>query len=358
MTPKIPIVIPVYNGERYIQRAVEGVLAQTFADWELLLVDDGSTDGTAAVCDEYAGERIRGIHQKNGGVSTARNAGIGLAQGEYIAFVDADDIIERDYLANLAQGFGSDLILTGFCYDYKPHTPLIEEGVRPSLATAEISAQLAQFLDTHHFCFPWARLFRRSILEEHHLRFDTRLRFGEDHVWNWQFLCHVRSLFIDTHPCYHKISDNGHPYNLSFEKMDYLDGRLYTLKTELENAFRIQLPSRSDQFFHILFLKEPVRHFTASRLLQYYKNYHPNDLSATGYDEIAKTVYYVRLVQIARRSRENSRQARTLLREMRRFLDQPWSLFRSTRVKTRLLIPLIRMRAYGATLFILKRIIK
>lgn len=128
MTPKISIVIPVYNGERYIRRAIEGVLEQTFEDWELLLIDDGSLDSTAAVCDEYAGERIRVIHQQNCGVSAARNVGIKLALGEYIAFVDADDIIEHDYLSNLAQGFGCDLILTGFCYDYSPHTPLINGG--------------------------------------------------------------------------------------------------------------------------------------------------------------------------------------------------------------------------------------
>lgn len=128
MTPKISIVIPVYNGERYIRRAIEGVLAQTFTDWELILVDDGSRDASGVICDEYAGERIHVVHQKNGGVSAARNAGIELAQGEYIAFVDADDIIGKDYLANLAQGFGSDLIITGFCYDYRPHTPLIGGG--------------------------------------------------------------------------------------------------------------------------------------------------------------------------------------------------------------------------------------
>lgn len=357
MTPMISIIIPVYNGERYIRRAIEGVLAQTFTDWELILVDDGSRDASCAICDEYASERIRVVHQKNGGVSAARNAGIELAQGEYIAFVDADDIIGEDYLTKLAQGFGSDLIITGFCYDYKPHTPLIGGGTA-RLAGEEIPARLAQFLDTHYFCFPWARLFRRSIIEEHHLRFDTTLRFGEDHVWNWQYLCHVRSLFIDTHPGYNKLSDDGHPYNLSFEEMDRLDGRLYELKTELENVFHVSLPSRSDQFFHVLFLRDPVKDFTVSQLLHYYIKYHPSDNPVTGYDEIAKTVYYVGLVQIARQAKEDSRQARMLLREMRRFLDESWSLFRSTRVKTRLLIPLIRWKAYGATLFILKRIIK
>lgn len=357
MTPKISIVIPVYNGEQYIHRAIEGVLEQTFKDWELLLIDDGSLDGTAAICDEYAGERIRVIHQKNSGVSAARNVGITLASGEYIAFIDADDIIERDYLSNLAQGFGHDLVLTGFCYDYAPHTPLISGGGK-SIGTTEISTQLEYFLDTHYFCFPWAKFFRRSIIEKYRLRFDTLLRLGEDHVFNWQYLKYVRSLFIDTHPCYHKISDEFHTYNLSFKEMDYLDGRLYELKMELEKQFHVMLPSRSNWFFHVLFLKTPIKTFTVSKLLHYYKKYHPTDCSALGYDRIAKTIYYVGLTQIAKQARQDSRQARALLYEMHHFLDEPWSLYRSTKVKTRLLIPLICMRVYGATLFILKRIIK
>ena len=95
---KLSIIIPVYNVKSFLPEAVESVLAQSFRDFELILVDDGATDGSGEICDRYAGEdsRIKVIHQKNAGVSAARNAGVSAAQGEYIGFTDSDDIIERD----------------------------------------------------------------------------------------------------------------------------------------------------------------------------------------------------------------------------------------------------------------------
>lgn len=103
--PKISIVVPVYKVEKYIQRCVDSILGQTFQDFELILVDDGSPDGCPAICDEYAAmdSRIRVIHKENGGLSSARNAGIDTAQGEYLFFVDSDDVIHPDCLRILEQ---------------------------------------------------------------------------------------------------------------------------------------------------------------------------------------------------------------------------------------------------------------
>lgn len=99
MNPKISIVIPVYNVAQYLRECLDSVLAQIFTDWEAICVDDGSTDGSGAILDEYAEMdlRFRIIHQKNAGVSTARNVGIGLARGEYVTFMDADDVILSDW---------------------------------------------------------------------------------------------------------------------------------------------------------------------------------------------------------------------------------------------------------------------
>lgn len=95
----ISVIVPVYNVEKYLPQCVDSVLSQTFSDFELILVDDGSPDKCGAICDEYArhDERVRVIHQKNGGLSAARNAGILAAQGRYITFVDSDDYIDADY---------------------------------------------------------------------------------------------------------------------------------------------------------------------------------------------------------------------------------------------------------------------
>lgn len=93
--PKVSVIVPVYNVEKLLQRCIDSILAQTFTDFELLLIDDGSKDKSGEICDEYAAKdsRIRVFHKQNGGVSTARNIGIDKAQGEWIYFVDSDDIV-------------------------------------------------------------------------------------------------------------------------------------------------------------------------------------------------------------------------------------------------------------------------
>lgn len=101
--PEISIIVPVYNVEQYLCECIDSMLAQIFEDYELILVDDGSPDRCGQVCDEYAAldERVRVIHQENAGVSFARNIGIDIARGNYISFVDSDDIISAFYLKEL-----------------------------------------------------------------------------------------------------------------------------------------------------------------------------------------------------------------------------------------------------------------
>ena len=101
--PLISVIVPVYNVEKYIAACVDSILAQTYTNLEILLVDDGSTDSSGALCDEYARRdvRVRVIHQENGGLSDARNTGMQSAQGTYFAFVDSDDFIAGDYIAYL-----------------------------------------------------------------------------------------------------------------------------------------------------------------------------------------------------------------------------------------------------------------
>ncbi|HDT8053597.1 TPA: glycosyltransferase, partial [Enterococcus faecalis] len=96
--PKISIIVPVYNVEKYLEKCVRSILAQTFTDFELILVDDGSPDSSGAMCDQFAeqDQRVKVIHKENGGLSDARNAGIEIATGEYLGFVDSDDYIADD----------------------------------------------------------------------------------------------------------------------------------------------------------------------------------------------------------------------------------------------------------------------
>ena len=117
--PKVSIIVPVYNVEKYLSQCVESILAQTFTDYEVILIDDGSSDNSGSICDFYADRdsRIRVLHQKNSGVCKARNAGVDIARGEYIAFCDSDDHCTPVWLERLlytAQSEGAELVVSGF----------------------------------------------------------------------------------------------------------------------------------------------------------------------------------------------------------------------------------------------------
>ena len=101
--PLVSVIVPVYNVYPYLRDCVQSVQAQSYQNWELLLVDDGSTDGSETLCDEYAAQdaRVRVLHKKNGGLSDARNAGVDAAKGEYLSFVDGDDWVSPYYIENL-----------------------------------------------------------------------------------------------------------------------------------------------------------------------------------------------------------------------------------------------------------------
>ena len=113
INPIISVIVPAYNAEKYLRRCINSILAQTFTDFELLLIDDGSTDKSGEICDEYADKyaRIRVFHKANGGVSSARNVGLDNAVGEYICFCDADDWVDFHWLQGFTEAFPNDLIV-------------------------------------------------------------------------------------------------------------------------------------------------------------------------------------------------------------------------------------------------------
>ena len=177
---KISIIVPVYNVEKYLSRCIESILSQSFTDFELLLIDDGSRDSSGAICDEYASKdaRIRVFHKENGGVSSARNLGLDNARGEYVVFIDADDIVKEQYLEHLMYS-DADLVVAGvksFGIREKQYVPF--EGTIISMKDflRLWNASTMNYL----YCFPIAKRFRLSIIRNHGVRFDERLFFAED----------------------------------------------------------------------------------------------------------------------------------------------------------------------------------
>ena len=175
--PSFSVIVPVYNTSRYLSKCVDSILDQTCGDFELILVDDGSTDGSAGICDAYADRDIRTkvIHKKNGGVSSARNTGIDVATGTFLWFVDSDDYIEPFSLEQL-------LAAT------KEHAADLYIFNNASLREF-VAVDLEEFLRRYYFTYaagfgPWNKLYRRSIVERRRLRFDCEETIGEDLLFN------------------------------------------------------------------------------------------------------------------------------------------------------------------------------
>lgn len=189
--PKVSIIVPVYKAEQYLHRCVDSILSQSFIDWELILVDDGSPDRSGAICDEYAqkDDRIRVIHKENGGVSSARNIALERIAGEWLTFVDSDDCLYPNALqrwVEVAEQNNLDLIQCHFNREYK-------EG---QVASNEIEVMSAeQYADTENYLTcAGGTLFKSSIVKEHALRFDEKVRLGEDQIFLLSHMQHCKRI--------------------------------------------------------------------------------------------------------------------------------------------------------------------
>ena len=204
---KVSIIVPLYNAEKFAHRCIDSILAQSYDDYELLLVDDGSKDGTSALCDDYAQEHrcIKVFHKENGGVSSARNLGLNHATGEWVTFVDADDWVEPNFLQSVQNADDKKVD-----WVFAEWRTLWDDG-RPNELNRTDKGHIISGRDEvkriwnemagDDICrCPWGKFFRRAIIEDNNLRFDESLRYGEDTVFNYQYFSLVHSLQLSNMP--------------------------------------------------------------------------------------------------------------------------------------------------------------
>ena len=229
-TPLISIIVPVYNVERYLPRCIESILRQTYTNFELILVDDGTPDRSGIICDRYAEKdsRIRVIHKENGGVSTARNAGIDAAKGEWITFVDSDDWVYNDYLKVLLEPLNNcDYDLTIAKIESRSIT--IKPFVRNSfvLCVDEINTD-AMLQELYHWEFrgPCVKLFSNQKIKQNQIRFPIGIATGEDDIFVYRYLKHCKKIHMAENViyCYNRLNDisvtRRNPYFANRHKWD------------------------------------------------------------------------------------------------------------------------------------------
>lgn len=202
MGEKISVIVPVYNVEAYLERCVESILQQTYTHFELILINDGSTDSSGQICDHLASqyENIKVYHIENAGVSNARNMGIQLATGSWVTFIDSDDFVTQDYLATLAsavEGVNVGFVIAplhhiknGIVTDLPPHS-----GKTELWSTEETMKEL--LMTTRTSFFPVAKLFKRNLLADE--KFNTNYHLAEDALFLTELLLKTRCscVFID-----------------------------------------------------------------------------------------------------------------------------------------------------------------
>ncbi|MDN0032004.1 glycosyltransferase family 2 protein [Oscillibacter valericigenes] len=242
--PGISVIVPVYQAKKYVEKCVESVKNQTFSDWELLLVDDGCTDGSSLLCDQCAAgdDRIRVFHKKkNGGVSAARNLALEEAKGDYIAFLDVDDRYESQCLEimwNLRLQSDADSAACAHLNLWSDGTKQAElalpagvydaAGIREGIVGPLLGDRLTQPVFNG---FIWRFLFSREILRKAHITFEGA--YLEDELFLMEYFCHAQKLAVTEQPLYryfHNPSSATHKYMADFMQVF---GRFMERKEEL-----------------------------------------------------------------------------------------------------------------------------
>ena len=198
----VTLVVPVYNMERYLPRCMESLLHQTCRDYEILLIDDGSTDSGSALCDSYAArypELVRVVHKPNGGLSSARNAGIDSARGAFIIFPDPDDWVEPGYVQALLerqQQFQADMVVLGHYVDTE-HSSVPATADAPMQLFSGSEAQRGLLLPPKMQGFSWIKLYRLDLIRCNRLSFQMDMGTTEDLDFAYRYLAHCQRVCYD-----------------------------------------------------------------------------------------------------------------------------------------------------------------
>ena len=225
----ISVVIPVYNAAAHLSECIDSLLAQTFPAFEIVLVDDGSSDESGLICEKYASKdsRVKVIHKKNGGVSSARNAGIDAASGEYLVFVDSDDCVDRQLLEYYYRYLEGDCIPV--C-NIREVTSIELMGEIQEGRTAEQSYSLSHFMEffcAGHVDSPCNKIYRRDTLRRYHIYFPETMSLGEDMIFNLSYLRHApKNYHVSSKDLYYYRQDSQESLSSCF-RTDLFDLQLY-----------------------------------------------------------------------------------------------------------------------------------
>ena len=230
----ISILMPVYNSEKFLLETVQAVINQSYIDWELILVDDGSTDNSKEICTKLMNDdkRIKYIFQENLGVSHTRNVALENAQGKYIVFVDSDDLIHEDYLKILINSIeknNSDISVCNFIERKISNTGKIEDITREFylkevMEMSEMKDYIMDFGNSGLLNPLWNKIYKREIIENNNITFDEKVETGEDFIFNLQYFRKVKKISFIKDSLYYYIRRNNNSITYKYIENMYEKG--------------------------------------------------------------------------------------------------------------------------------------
>ena len=272
--PLISIIVPVFNAQDYLDRLIKSVLGQTYTSWELILVDDGSTDASLEICERYSLKdgRIRVLHQQNSGPSVARNLGIRSAQGQYINFLDSDDWIEKDFIESFKLdgcNLGMDIVFCGMLKEY--NDGIVCDMPVPVLRVCT-EQEIADFVFAIHklAMLGWVcnKMYKASIIRKYKLHFDENIRIREDQLFVLDFMKYSKCAASENFCKYHYVIHRG---SLMTSKRNYI---LYqqVSKKVLLGFLQLNVSLKMENYVHNSYLKEYLVGIGAIRKSSEYTN--------------------------------------------------------------------------------------
>lgn len=256
--PIISVIVPVYNTSRYLENCITSVCAQTLDNIEIILVDDGSTDGSDAICDKYAtlDSRIEVIHKPNGGSASARQAGLNIAKGKYVIICDSDDWIDNsayEQAYHKATNENSDIVFFGYVAEYEDGASVICNKRFSDLSDIELTRN--QIMQSSWF-HSWNKLIRRSLFTDNSINYEPGINMGEDALILHKLL-NIRPLKISNleEALYHyRISTGGYTTRINSSSIEQLLRVHEWVKTHINQSYHKEmiLKSASDLCFESL----------------------------------------------------------------------------------------------------------
>lgn len=254
MNPKYSVIIPVYNAEKTLQRCVDSLLAQKYDDAEIILINDGSPDRSGTICEQYAknNAEIKYIAKENGGVSTARNAGIEAAKGKFITFIDSDDYVTENFFETI------DRALMEYDYDFIRFSNYLTDGksTKPNIAVAFKASSRAGALQKiiNDICNktingPVAKIYKRELIAKYKISFPVGASIAEDRAFNIAYSTHINSYCVSDKPIYYVSIENKN--SLSRKKHADLDKQFEITERYARNAItNADIPkAEKEQYF-------------------------------------------------------------------------------------------------------------